>query len=105
MAIPHYAYFILKMAVPYGVISVKGDVKCAYNYNRESRETTDRLTTSVELQELKKNMAKSHLDPIMPEAKSSKTSIQLEDSFGKTIPLSPDEPSKVAHVGNSFDPK
>jgi hypothetical protein len=38
-------------------------------------------------------------------AKSSKTSIQPEESFCKMIPLSPNEPSKVAHVGNSPDPK
>jgi hypothetical protein len=38
----------------------------------------------------------------MPEAK---TSIQSEDSLSKTIPLSMEEPSKVAHVGNNLDPK
>jgi hypothetical protein len=42
------------------------------------------------------------LDPVMPEAK---TSIQLEDALSKTILLSMEEPSKVAHVGKNFDPK
>jgi hypothetical protein len=41
----------------------------------------------------------------MPETKTSKLSIQPEDTLNKTIPLSPNEPSKVAHVGNSLDPK
>jgi hypothetical protein len=41
----------------------------------------------------------------MLKVKTSKTSIQLEDSLSKTIPLSTEEPSKVAHVGNNLDPK
>jgi hypothetical protein len=41
----------------------------------------------------------------MPEAKTSKMSIQPEDSLIKMISLSLDEPFKVAHVGNSLDPK
>jgi hypothetical protein len=41
----------------------------------------------------------------MPEAKTSKMSIQPKDTLSKTILLSTEEPSKVAHVGNSLDPK
>jgi hypothetical protein len=41
----------------------------------------------------------------MAEAKTPKTSIQPEESLSKAIPLSSDEPSKVAHVGNNLDPK
>jgi hypothetical protein len=42
MAIPHYSYLALKMSGP------KGDIKQAYNYNRESREIADALLASVE---------------------------------------------------------
>jgi hypothetical protein len=31
MVIPHYAYLVLKMSGPNGVISIKGDVKRAYD--------------------------------------------------------------------------
>jgi hypothetical protein len=41
----------------------------------------------------------------MPEAKTSKTSIQLEDPVNKTVLVSIEEPSKVAHVRNNLDPK
>jgi hypothetical protein len=41
----------------------------------------------------------------MPEAKTFKMSIQLEDALIKMIPLSVEEPFKVAHIGNSLDPK
>jgi hypothetical protein len=49
MAIPHYAYLILKMPGPHCVISIRGGVKCTYDYDKESCETTDRLTVSTEL--------------------------------------------------------
>jgi hypothetical protein len=70
MAIYHYAYLVLKMSGPNGVISIKGDVKCAYDYDWESYETADMLLAIVELQELKKSLADSHSDPIMPKAKT-----------------------------------
>jgi hypothetical protein len=49
MAIPHYAYLVLKMLGPHGVIAVKGDVKRAYDWDMESCEMTNRLTTSIKL--------------------------------------------------------
>jgi hypothetical protein len=76
--------------------------KRVYDCDKESRETIDRLAASAELQELKV-LFESHRDPIMPEAKTSKTSILSEDSLSKTILLSPDESFKVTHVGNSLD--
>jgi hypothetical protein len=105
MAIPHYAYLVMKMPGPHGVISIRGDVKRAFNCDRKICETTDRLLASAELQELKQALAKCRPDPVMPEAKTFKISIQPEDTLSMTIPLSMEEPSKVAHVGNSLDPK
>jgi hypothetical protein len=52
--------------------------------------------TSTELQELKHALVESPPDPVMPEAKTSKTSIQPEDTLNKTILLSTEEPSKVS---------
>jgi hypothetical protein len=105
MAVPPYAYLVLKMSGPNGIISIRGDVKHAYDYDRESCEMADRLLASAELQELKMALVESHPDPIMPEPMTSKVSIQLKDNLSKTVRLSLDEPAKVAHVGNSLDPK
>jgi hypothetical protein len=105
MAIPHYTYLIFKMLWPHGVISIRGDIKLAFNYDRESCKIADRMTTSVELQELKQALAESPRGPIMPKAKTSKTSIQLKDTLNKMISLSMEGPSKVSDVGNNLDPK
>jgi hypothetical protein len=36
MVIPSYAYLVLKMSRPHGVITIKGDVKHAYDCDKES---------------------------------------------------------------------
>jgi hypothetical protein len=59
MVIPHYAYLVLKMPGPCGVISIRGDDKRAFDCDKESCETGDRLTASAELQELKQALDES----------------------------------------------
>jgi hypothetical protein len=59
----------------------------------------------VELEELKQALVESPLDPVKPKAKASKTSIPQGDTLSKMILLSMEEPSKVAHIGNSWNPK
>jgi hypothetical protein len=49
MAIPHYIYLVLKMSRLHGVISIKGDIKRAYDCDGESCEMANRLTVSTEL--------------------------------------------------------
>jgi hypothetical protein len=79
--IPHYAYFVLKILGPRGVISIRGDVKRAYDYDKESYEMADRLTASVEIRELKESLDQSPSDLVVPDSKTSKMSIQPEDAF------------------------
>jgi hypothetical protein len=59
MAIPHYSYLVLKMSGPDGVISIRGDIKRAYDCDSESCEMADMFTTSVELKKLKKALTES----------------------------------------------
>jgi hypothetical protein len=63
MEIPHYTYFILKMPGPRGVISIRGDVKRAFNCDRESCEIADRLMASAELWDSKQALAMPPLGP------------------------------------------
>jgi hypothetical protein len=105
MVIPHYANMVLKMLGPRGVISIGGDVRWAHDCDKESYEMADRLAASTKLQELKEALAESPPEPVMLDSKASKKSIQLEGTLSKQIPLSTEEPLKVAHVGNALDPK
>jgi hypothetical protein len=49
MAISHYAYLVMKMPGAHGIISIRGDIKPAFDCNRESCETADKLMASAEL--------------------------------------------------------
>jgi hypothetical protein len=49
MVIPHYSYLVLKMLGPNGVMSIKGDIKQAYDYDQESCKMVDALLAFVEL--------------------------------------------------------
>jgi hypothetical protein len=49
LVIPHYAYLVLKMPGPRGIIAIRGDVKRAFDYDRESCKIADKLTASAEL--------------------------------------------------------
>jgi hypothetical protein len=75
MVIPHYFYLVLKMSDPNGVISIKVDVKQAYNCDQESYEMAYNLLASVELQNLKKAMVDSPSNLVMPEVKTYNLSI------------------------------
>jgi hypothetical protein len=108
MSIPHYTYLVLKMPGSRGVNSIRGEVKQSHDCDKESCEMADKLTTSVELREWKESLVEPPPhppDPVMPNSKTSKTSIQPEDALGIKIWLSTEEPSKVAHIGNTLDPK
>jgi hypothetical protein len=59
----HYAYLVLKMPGPRGVISIRGDIKRAYGCDKEICEVADRLATPAELQELKEALAESPPPP------------------------------------------
>jgi hypothetical protein len=59
MVIPHYAYLVLKIPGPRGVISIKGDVKRAYDCDKESCEMVERLIAFVELHELEESLVES----------------------------------------------
>jgi hypothetical protein len=88
MAIPHYNYLVLKMPGHRGVISIRGDVKRAYDYDKERCETANRLAASTDLQELKEALAecppsqtRSCLTPRTPKLPYKKGHTQHADTI------------------------
>jgi hypothetical protein len=95
MAIPQYAYLVLTMPRPHGLISIMGDVKRAYDCDMKSYEIADRLTTSIQPKELKKALAeppppstRSFLRPINQRCPSSQmTHLAKQSSYPRRSPL------------------
>jgi hypothetical protein len=50
MVIPHYVYLLLKMPTEKGILSLRGNVLIAYNYEKEGYATTEALMLSICMQ-------------------------------------------------------
>jgi hypothetical protein len=50
MAIPHYVNLFLKMPTEKDVLSLKGNVLIAYNYEKEGYATIEALELSIRMQ-------------------------------------------------------
>jgi hypothetical protein len=105
MAVPHYIYLVLKMPGPNGVITIRGDLKMAYECDYESCNLTDTLITSLNLNREVRSLAESPADSVMSESKTSKLTIQLEEKPTKTVQLDPTDPSMVIHIWTNLDLK
>jgi hypothetical protein len=51
MAVPHYIYLLLKMPTEKGVVSLRGTVLIAYNYEKEGYTTAEALELSMRMQQ------------------------------------------------------
>ena len=105
MAIPHYAYLVLKMPGPAGVITLRRDHQKAYECDRESCDLADTMIASLDLMKELEKSAGSPEDSGLPSPKTSKTTIVMEEKIMKTVTLDPEDPAKVTHVGTQLDPK
>ena len=105
MAIPHYTYLVLKMPRPAGVITLRGDVKKAYECDRENCDMADVMEASLELAKELQAAAESSRELDLPTPKNAKTDIQPEGALTQTMQLDPEDPTKVTHIGTQLDPK
>ena len=49
MAIPHYAYLVLKMPSPIGVLALRANLSIAYAYKTESLALTEATDLSIQM--------------------------------------------------------
>jgi len=102
MAVPHYAYLVLKMPGPSAVITLHGNHQKAYQCERESCNMADTIIASLDLARELENSARDS-DP--PAPKEANTSITPEETITKTVNLDLEDPAKVTHMGTQLDPK
>ena len=102
MAVPHYAYLVLKMPGPSGVITLRGDHQKAYECDRESCDLADTLIASLDLARELEMLAG---DSSLPAPKTTKMSLNPEEKLTKTVSMDSEDPAKVTYVGTQLDPK
>ena len=90
MAIPHYAYLVLKMPSPVGVLALWANLSIAYAYEIESLALIEAKTLPTDDMEI------PELEPPRASAKSKEI---------KEVGLGLDDPSKTVKIGAQLNPK
>ena len=104
MAVPHYAYLVLKMPSPTGVLALWANLSITYAYETESLSVIEATDLSIQMASMvtdAKTVPTDDLEILVPEpprasAKSKET---------KEVGLGPDDPSKIIKIGTHLDPK
>ena len=104
MAIPHYAYLVLKMSSPPGVLALRANLSIAYACETESLTLAEATDLPIQMASMVTNakMPLTHdleipaLEPLRASAKSKET---------KEVGLGLDNPSKTVKIGTHLDPK
>lgn len=98
MAIPHYPYLLLKMLVPHGVLSLKGDLKCAFDCDIQAIEITTKAQEADGKQEVAK--AAAAINPEEFEIPSKRPSLLTppKEADVKHIDLGTGDPTKTAII-------
>ena len=89
MAVPHYAYLVLKMPSPIGVLALQANLSIAYAYETESLALTEATDLSIQMAN------------VVTEAKT----VPADDMKIKEVGLGLDDPSKTVKIGAHLDPK
>ena len=106
MAVPHYAYLLLKMPGNTGVLSLCGDLLKSFKCDKEAidRAATTRVPSSVS--EILAAAKELSLKESMPSKRPSQSSVKLIGDMGtKTIQLQEGDDSKMAIIGAGLGDK
>ena len=104
MGVPHYAYLVLKMSSPAGVLALWANLSITYACETESLTLAEATDLSIQMAcvvaEAKMASADGMeipaLEPQCASAKSKKT---------KEVGLGLDDPTKTVKIGAHLDPK
>ena len=102
MAVPHYAYLVLKMPSPAGVLSLRANLSVAYTCETESLTLTEATDLSIQMASVVAEAKMASADDMEipePPCASAKSKETKEASLGL------DNPSKTVKIGAHLDAK
>ncbi|XP_066395711.1 uncharacterized protein [Miscanthus floridulus] len=104
MAIPHYAYLVLKMPSPTRVLALQANLSIAYAYETESLVLTEATDPSIQMASMV-NDAK-----MVPTDDLEIPALEPPHAFAKSkemkeVGLGLDDPTKITNIGAHLDPK
>ena len=104
MAIPHYAYLVLKMPSLVGVLALRANLSIAYAYEIESLALAEATDLSIQMANVvteAKTVATDDMEILELEPpRASANSNEI-----KVVGIGLDDPSKTVKIGAHLDPK
>jgi hypothetical protein len=104
MAISQYVYLLLKMPTEKDVLSLRGNVLIAYNYEKEGYATAEALELSIRMQQSitdAKKIPSSNLE--IPSKEATHTTAKSKET--KEVELVPNDKTKTARIEAALEPK
>ena len=104
MAVPHYAYLVLKMPSPAGVLTLRVNLSIAYACETESLALTKATGLSIQMASMvidAKTMPADDLE--IPSLEPPRAFAKCKES--KEVGLGLNDPFKTVKIGAHLDPK
>ena len=104
MAIPHYAYLVLKMPSPVGVLALRANLSITYAYKTESLSLAEATNLSIQMASVVTDTKTVSVDDLeIPSLEPPRASAKSKET--KEVGLGLDDPSKTVKIGAHLDPK
>ena len=104
MAVPHYAYLVLKMPSPAGVLALRANLSIAYTCETESLALAEATDLSIQMASVVAEAKTVPADDMkIPEQEPPRASAKSKEV--KEVGLGLDDPSKTVKIGAHLDPK
>ena len=104
MAIPHYAYLVLKMPSRTGVLALRANLSIAYACETESLALAEATNLSIQMASMVTKAKTLPADDMeIPELEPPRASAKSKEI--KEVSLGLDDPSKTMKIGAHLDPK
>jgi hypothetical protein len=105
MAILHYPYRLLKMLGPNGVLSLRGDLKRAFDCNVQAIQIVVKAQAASEREEIASIIAKINLEELEILAKRPSILAPPKEANVKQIDQGTGDPSKTATISAHLSAK
>ena len=104
MAVPHYAYLVLKMPSPVGVLALRANLSIAYACEIESLALAEATDLSIQMASMVTDAKTVSVDDLeIPALQPPRASSKSKET--KEVGLGLDDPTKTIKIGAHLDPK
>jgi hypothetical protein len=104
MAVPHYAYLVLKMLVPAGVLTLRANLSIAYACESESLALIEATDLSIKMTSLVTDSKAARQEDLeISTLEAPHASIKSKEV--KEVSLGLHDPSKTVKIRANLDPK